>query len=115
MDGDACELTLTFDTPQDLSEMRVALWKGDQRTRSIDVLVDGALDGTFVSSGTTTDYETYDLVVAQVNEVVLQAVDIADNGWLSVTGVSETSVTIFHYSHAVRAMYRVSHLSVSVL
>ncbi|CAM9279989.1 unnamed protein product [Sphacelaria rigidula] len=87
MDGDACELTLTFDTPQDLSEMRVALWKGDQRTRSIDVLVDGALDGTFVSSGTTTDYETYDLVVAQVNEVVLQAVDIADNGWLSVTGV----------------------------
>ncbi|CAM9703594.1 unnamed protein product [Ectocarpus fasciculatus] len=37
------------------------MYKGDSRTRTVDVSVDGALVTTWTSSGTTTDWESFDL------------------------------------------------------
>lgn len=85
---EACELTLVFDEPQDILEIRIALYKGDQRSRSVNVLVDGNLVRTIASSGTTTAYEPYNLTATQATTIVLQAAGVEDNGWLSITGVS---------------------------
>lgn len=95
---DVCELTLEFDAPQDLVQMDMAFYKGDERTRSVNVWVDGVLLNTITSSGETADYETYPLVAHQASIVVLQAVDLGNNGWLSIT-----EVTSMHFCWNVSA------------
>lgn len=35
--GGQCEITFTFDSPQDVRDMHVAFWKGDERSRSFKV------------------------------------------------------------------------------
>ena len=84
---DFCELTLEFDAPHDLVQMDMALYKGDKRTRSVNVWVDGVIQQAIESSGTTTDLETYQVVAPGTTSVMLQAVGTNDNGWLSVTEV----------------------------
>ena len=88
-DVDACELTLEFDEPQDIVRMRMAFYKGDERTRSLNVWVDGVYTHTIMSSGRTTGYETYDLIAPGAKTVVLQASGLQDSGWLSISEVSE--------------------------
>ena len=85
---DACELTLMFDEPQDIVQIYMALYKGDERTRSVNVWVDGVFTHTITSSGTTTGFETYDLIAPGATTVVLQGVD--DSEWLSITEVRRT-------------------------
>lgn len=36
-DGGQCEITFTFDSPQDITDVQVAFWKGDERTRTLKV------------------------------------------------------------------------------
>lgn len=84
---DACELTLTLDAPTDIVEVRIAMWKGDTRTRALNILVDGTLASTIESSGETEGYETYELTASQASTVVLQAAGTEGNGWLSILGV----------------------------
>ena len=82
---DACELTIDFDEPQDVVRLKMALYEGDERTRSVNVWVDGVFTHTITSSGTTTGFETYDLIAPGATTVVLQGVD--DSEWLSITEV----------------------------
>lgn len=87
---EACELTVELSAPQDIKEIRVALWKGDERTRLINVLTDGVVVTTIESSGTTEGYEPYPLTATQVSTIVLQAAGSDDetyNGWLSILDV----------------------------
>ena len=87
---DACKLTLTLDEPQDLVEMRIFLWKGKQRIRSMNIFADGALVTTIKSSGKTKGFEAYELTAIQASSVVVQAVEpLPDNGWLSIIEVRE--------------------------
>lgn len=81
-----CELTFEFDSPQDIAEMKIALHKGDERTRSINVWVDGELVTTVMSSGMTLGYESYELIAPQATTIVLQAAG-ARAEWLSITEV----------------------------
>lgn len=83
-----CELTLELSEPTDIEEVRVALWKGHKRIRSFDIVVDGKLLGNFTSSGTTENYEAYEVKANQALEVVLHAHHTTDdNGWFSVLEV----------------------------
>lgn len=100
---ETCELALVFDEPQEIMEMRMSLCKGDQRTRSVNVWVDGDLASTITSSVVTTAYETYELNESHVTTITLQAVDTRDNGWLSVTGVSN------NFAPEIRPMNRPLH------
>ncbi len=36
-DGAPCEIEFLFDEPQDIVDIRVAFWKGDQRSRTLEV------------------------------------------------------------------------------
>ena len=85
---DVCELTLEFDAPNDIVQMKMALYKGNNRTRSVNVWGNGVLQHTIKSSGITTDFGTYQLVASGAMTVMLQEVGIDDNGWLSITEIS---------------------------
>ena len=90
---DACELTLTLEEPQDLVEMRMSLWKGDQRIRALNIFVDGTLVTTITSSGKTEGFKTYELTALQASTVMVQANEpLPDNGWLSIIEVRRPSV-----------------------
>lgn len=77
-----------FDEPQDIFEIRMALWKGNQRNRTVDIWVDGSLSTTVQSSGSTKQYEAYELSATQATMIVLQEAGAEDDVWLGVTGVS---------------------------
>lgn len=68
-------------------EIRIALWKGDRRSRTLNILVDEDLVSTITSSGATEGYETYELAAVQASTVVLQAAGGEGNDWLSILGV----------------------------
>lgn len=36
-DGGLCEIEFTFSNPQDIKEVQVAFWKGDERSRTLEV------------------------------------------------------------------------------
>lgn len=79
---------MVLDTPQDIEEIRLALWKGDQRKRTMNVWVDGVLVVAIESSGNTEGYEPFAVSAAGATTIVLQASGMEDNGWLSILGVS---------------------------
>ena len=92
---DACELTLTLEEPQDLVEMRMSLWKGDQRIRSLNIFADGTLVTAITSSGKTEGFETYELTALQVSTIMVQANEpLPDNGWLGIIEVRRPSVLL---------------------
>lgn len=61
------------------------MYKGDLRTRTMDIYVDGAMQTSWTSSGTTTDFENVELGVTG-QTVELRGV-LADSEWLSITEV----------------------------
>ncbi|CAN0124396.1 unnamed protein product, partial [Ectocarpus fasciculatus] len=40
-DGGQCEITFRFNSPQDITNVQVAFWKGDERTRTLKVTMNG--------------------------------------------------------------------------
>lgn len=86
---DVCELTFAFDEPQDISEIRMAMFKGNQRTRTVNVLVDGVLATTAVTSANTFELEAYEVSAIQASTIVLQEAGPEEDVWLSITEVSD--------------------------
>lgn len=95
---EVCELIFDFDEPQDIFEIRVAMWKGDRRSRTIDVWVDGVLSTRAETSGVTLGYEVYYLSATQASSIVLQQAGPLEE-WLSITGAS-TRFCLFVLKHA---------------
>ena len=70
------------------------MYKGDERTRTIDIYVDGAFTTSWTSSGTTLDYEAIALGVTG-ESIELRGV-LDDSEWLSIMEVPFIqSVAIF--------------------
>lgn len=83
-----CELTISFGVPQDIAKMRLALHKGNERIRSVNVWANGDLVTTVTSSGMTLGYESFRVIAPDTTTIVLQAAGLEPNGWLSITEVS---------------------------
>ena len=95
LDGRVCELTFVLDEPQDIFEMRMAMWLGDRRNRTVDVWVDGVLTTTVKTSAATLEYEAYELSATQATTIVLQEAVNEEDIWLSIMGaVSYTHLTL---------------------
>ena len=73
-DVSACELTLELDEPWDIVQIYMALYEGDECTRSVNAWVDGVLQDTIASS------EAYELITSGATTVVLQEAAAEDNG-----------------------------------
>ncbi|CAM9688793.1 unnamed protein product, partial [Scytosiphon promiscuus] len=59
--GGTCSISYDLGAVRNLSQLRLAMYQGSTRVRTMDVFVDGALATTWTSSGTTSDFETIDL------------------------------------------------------
>lgn len=68
--------------------MRIAFYKGEERTRKLKVKVNGFNFVTIESSGETTDYEDFDLNAEGVSSIVLEALGLANEEWISMTEAS---------------------------
>ena len=62
------------------------MYKGDERTRTMDVYVDGVLQTTWTSSGTTTAFENIQLAANGGQEVEIRGV-LAGSEWISIAEV----------------------------
>ena len=61
------------------------MYKGDERTRTIDIYVDGVFVTSWTSSGTTLDFETVALGITG-GSIELRGV-LEDSEWLSIMEV----------------------------
>lgn len=80
-----------------------AMYKGDTRTRTLEIFIDDTLVTTWTSSGTTTDFEAIDLSGEAGSGVELRGV-LADSEWLSITEV-------MHYY--IRPLLKVAFINLS--
>ncbi|CAM9688722.1 unnamed protein product [Scytosiphon promiscuus] len=88
--GGTCSISYDLGAVRTLSQLRLALHKGDTRTRSMDVSVDGILATTWSSSGTTADFESIDLSGYSGQDITITGI-LADSEWLSIV---ETEIMV---------------------
>ncbi|CAM9470281.1 unnamed protein product, partial [Sphacelaria rigidula] len=87
LEDTTCKVTYYFEEPQDIVELKVAFYKGDQRSRSLKIKLNGDTFETITSSGETTDLETWTLNSDETASLTLEASGLGDSEWLSITEV----------------------------
>ena len=95
-------LTFTFDEAQDIEEINIAFYKGDERTRTFEVeTLDTSGDTStteFTSSGETDGFETFSLGSMETTELVISPASPNEDDWISIFEVGSFS---FSPSNAV--------------
>ena len=87
LDGVQCEIIYGFDEPQAISVMRIAFYQGSERTRRLEVKINGSTNSEIESSGLTDQFEDFDLNVDKVSEISLETVGLGVNEWISLLEV----------------------------
>lgn len=92
---DNCKLRFSFSDPVDIVRLDIAFYKGDIRTRSFFIKTFAA-DGTgiatnFVASGTTADFESFEINSQQTSKLYIAPRDPDKLLWFSMKEVSQTS------------------------
>eukprot|EP00752_Nemacystus_decipiens_P006549 g5897.t1 len=82
--GGPCTISYDLGAGYNLEELRLAMYKGNTRVRTVDIYVDGSLVTTWTSSGLTTDFEGIDLSGAYGQLVTITGSNLADSQWLSI-------------------------------
>ena len=82
-----CEIIYVFDDAQAISVMRIAFYQGSQRTRRLEVKINGSTNSEIESSGLTDQFEDFDLNVDKVGEISLTTVGLGVNQWISLLEV----------------------------
>ena len=85
--GTNCEITYTFEEPQDIVRVLIAFFKGDERTRELKVKVNGSDQDVIESSGETEEFETFELGTEETETLVLEALGLGGDDWISITEV----------------------------
>ncbi|CAM9269075.1 unnamed protein product [Pylaiella littoralis] len=84
--GGPCHIEYTFGQPQDIVDIQVAFYKGDERTRTLDVRLDGELTHTF-ESYTGSTFNTLGVEATGVSTVMLESVYLLPEEWISLLEV----------------------------
>ena len=79
------KLYLESPSSRDASYLVAAMFKGDERTRILDIYVDDVKATTWISSGMTTGFESVELGVPG-QTIELRGV-LGDSEWISITEV----------------------------
>ncbi|CAN0303751.1 unnamed protein product, partial [Ectocarpus sp. 12 AP-2014] len=88
--GGTCSISYNLGAVYDLSELRLALYKGATRVRRVEVTVDGSLATTWTSSGTTDGFESIDLSGFFGQDITVTGV-LDNSEWLSI---KETEIMV---------------------
>ena len=91
---DGCCIWYTFEEPQDIEEVSIAFDRGTERTRCLDVFSNGKKIDTINSSGTTSDFEWFNIYTDETKELRFCLCDPKwnENVWLSITEVRRCSL-----------------------
>ncbi|CAM9175809.1 unnamed protein product [Ectocarpus sp. 13 AM-2016] len=85
-DGGQCEITFTFDSPQDITDVQVAFWKGDERTRTLKVKINGDKIGEYESYPGSA-FNSFGIQENGVHTVAMESVGIDRDDWISLLEV----------------------------
>ncbi|CAB1096447.1 unnamed protein product [Ectocarpus sp. CCAP 1310/34] len=85
-DGGQCEISFTFDSPQDITDVQVAFWKGDERTRTLKVKINGDKIGEYESYPGST-FNSFGIQENGVHTVTMESVGIDRDDWISLLEV----------------------------
>ncbi|CAM9823118.1 unnamed protein product, partial [Ectocarpus sp. 4 AP-2014] len=85
-DEGPCQIEFTFAEPQNIVEIQVAFWKGDERTRTLGVYVDGQLTYTHESYADAT-FNTLGVTASGANTVMLESTALLSYEWISLIEV----------------------------
>ena len=82
-----CEIMYTFEEPQNIVRMLIAFYKGDERTRELNVKLNGSTQSIIQSSGETDGFESFELETDETETLTLEAVNLQGDEWISITEV----------------------------
>ncbi|CAM9252697.1 unnamed protein product, partial [Ectocarpus sp. 12 AP-2014] len=83
--GSECRITYGLGIQYQLSSLNIAMYKGDERTRTLEISIDNLPYTTWTSSGTTTGFETIELNT--MGRWISMVGVLADSEWLSIMEV----------------------------
>lgn len=89
LDGTDCEITYAFDEPQNIARMLIAFFKGDERTRVLEVMVNDAFHSVIESSGQTDGFEEFELNTYGTKTLTLKSLGLRREKWISISEVSQ--------------------------
>ncbi|CAM9368759.1 unnamed protein product, partial [Discosporangium mesarthrocarpum] len=87
--GEPCWIEYQLRDPTNIDNLNIAFYKGDERTRTLKVEIDGQEVTTITSSGTTSSFERFDLpsISMGAETLKLTAQNLGQGEWLSITDV----------------------------
>ncbi|CAM9888203.1 unnamed protein product, partial [Ectocarpus fasciculatus] len=89
-DEGPCQIEFSFAEPQNIVDVQVAFWKGNERVRTLEVHVDGELTHTHESFADST-FNTLGVIASEASTVMLESVDLLSDEWISLIEVSVVS------------------------
>lgn len=81
-----CAIDFVFEDPQDIVDVEIAFYKGDDRTRTVEATINGEVIGEFGSSPGSL-FNALGIQGVGVETLTLKAVGLGANDWLSFTEV----------------------------
>lgn len=102
--GEECQIVYEFSEAQVVQGVAVAFWKGDTRTRTLNINVNGVLHTVVESGGTTSGLETFALEGAEgVLTLGLESSGLAPDEFLSIIEVrGGVLVLMFNWDSSVK-------------
>ncbi|CAN0453097.1 unnamed protein product, partial [Ectocarpus sp. 12 AP-2014] len=85
-DEGPCQIEFTFAEPQTIVDIQVAFWKGNERTRTLGVHVNGELTHAHESYVDST-FNTLGVTATEASTVMLESVALLSNEWISLLEV----------------------------
>eukprot|EP00904_Undaria_pinnatifida_P003012 jgi/Undpi1/12711/HiC_scaffold_6.g02379.m1 len=85
-DGGLCEIEFTFSNPQDIKEVQVAFWKGDERSRTLEASINGEIVGEFDSYPGST-FNALGIEGVGVSTLTLTSIGLPNDDWISLIEV----------------------------
>lgn len=86
--GEECQIVYEFYEAQVVRSVAIAFLKGDARTRTVNVNVNGVIHTMIESGGITSDLETFELIDTQgVLSIGLESIGLAADEFLSIIEV----------------------------
>lgn len=87
--GEQCRIVYDFSEPLDVNSVSIAFFNGDERTRTLNIEVNGDQHTAVTSGGITSGFEAFDLNVEGVLSIGLESVGLDGDevDFLSITEV----------------------------
>ncbi|CAM9132154.1 unnamed protein product [Ectocarpus sp. 13 AM-2016] len=85
-DEGPCQIEFAFAEPQNIVDIQVAFWKGNERTRTLGVHVNGELTHTYESYADST-FNMLGVTATEASTVMLESVALLSDEWISLLEV----------------------------